>query len=58
MNIYINKKEIEAIRNAWLQINDALEGCSGDEDIIRMKEILNYLNDIDKKYKKNYGNSL
>ena len=51
MNIYINKKEIEAIRNAWEQVNCALESCSDEERILEMNEILKRLNSIDKKYK-------
>lgn len=51
MQIYINKKEIEAIRNAWEQINASLEACDEDEMINEMKEILKRLNTIDSKYK-------
>lgn len=51
MRIYINKKEIEAIRNAWEQVNCSLESCSDDERAADMQEILKRLNNLDKKYK-------
>jgi tetrahydromethanopterin S-methyltransferase subunit G len=52
MQIYINKKEIEAIRNAWEQVNASLEACMDDESIDDMKEILKRLETIDSKYKR------
>lgn len=52
MQIYINKKEIEAIRNAWEQVNASLEACSHDQSIDDMQEILKRLSTIDDKYKK------
>jgi tetrahydromethanopterin S-methyltransferase subunit G len=51
MQIYINKKEIEAIRNAWEQVNARLESCSDDQNIDDMQEILKRLSTIDDKYK-------
>jgi hypothetical protein len=51
MQLYINKKEIEAIRNAWEQVNASLESCSDDEMVEEMQEILKRLNTIDRKYK-------
>lgn len=32
MNIYINKNEIESIRKAWEEVNEKLEGFSGNEE--------------------------
>tara|TARA_B110000977_G_scaffold86002_1_gene114629 strand:+ start:7668 stop:7826 length:159 start_codon:yes stop_codon:yes gene_type:complete len=51
MQIYINKKEIEAIRNAWEQVNASLESCFDDQSIYDMQEILKRLSTIDDKYK-------
>jgi len=51
MQIYINKKEIEAIRNAWEQVNASLECCMDDEMVNEMNEILKRLSTIDDKYK-------
>jgi hypothetical protein len=54
MKIYINKKEIQAIRNAWEQVNSDLDlEAYMDEDRVNdMKETLKRLNSIDIKYKK------
>ena len=51
MQLYINKKEIEAIRNAWEQVNANLEACSEDEMVDEMQEILWHLESISEKYK-------
>jgi hypothetical protein len=51
MQLYINKKEIEAIRNAWEHVNASLESCSDDGMVEEMQEILKRLNSIDHKYK-------
>lgn len=51
MNIYINKKEIEAIRNAWEEVNEKLECCLDIENTKELQEILKRLNTIDRKYK-------
>lgn len=52
MQIYINKKEIQAIRNAWEEVNEKLEGCWDMESTKEMQEILKRLNSIDRKYKR------
>jgi hypothetical protein len=52
MQIYINKKEIQAIRNAWEETNEKLECCMDMESTKELQEILKRLNSIDRKYKR------
>ena len=52
MQIYINKKEIQAIRNAWEEVNEKLECCMDMESTKELQEILKRLNSIDRKYKR------
>lgn len=51
--IYISKAEIEAVRNAWEQVNANLESCFDETMINEMRLILTHLSSIDVKYKKN-----
>ena len=52
MQIYISKKEIQAVRNAWEAVNEKLECCMDMDSTEELQEILKHLNSIDKKYKK------
>ena len=54
MQIYINKKERQAIRNAWEEVNEKLECCMDMESTKELQEILKHLNSIDRKYKMLY----
>jgi archaellum component FlaC len=54
MQIYINKKEIQAIRNAWEEVNEKLECCMDMESTKELHKILKHLNSIDRKYKMLY----
>lgn len=42
-NVYINKKEYDAIFNAHSMVTNALEGCSADEKTKEGKETLDHL---------------
>ena len=49
MNIYINKKEIDAIYGAWEEVNDKIEGMDEEEHpelAKRFREILRGLDSI------------
>ena len=55
MNIYVNKKEHNAINKAWEQVNAILESCNGDdEEEIALQNILSGLRSIEIKLKKKY----
>jgi hypothetical protein len=52
MNIYINKKEIDAIHGAWEEVNDKIEGMDEEEYpelANRFREILRGLESIIEK---------
>jgi hypothetical protein len=49
MRINITEKEIQAIGNAWEEVNEKLECCMGSTK--ELKEILRRLRAIETKYK-------
>ena len=52
MNVYINKKEFEAISAAEDQINSNLEGSNNKEYVESTQEILRSLKSLMAKYKR------
>lgn len=52
MNIYLNKKEIEAISNADAEVCSRLECCDDEESIKHLREIIKRLRTIESKYYK------
>jgi hypothetical protein len=52
MRINITEKEIQAIGNAWEEVNEKLECCMDMESTKELQEILKRLRAIETKYKK------
>lgn len=52
---YINKKEFQALNNAWEYVNNIYEGCEPTEEnkdvLILLEDTLNGLESLQKKYK-------
>lgn len=52
MNVYLNKKEMEAISNADAEVCSRLECCDDKESIKHLREIIKRLRAIENKYYK------
>lgn len=50
MQVYINKEEIQAISNAYEEVQSRLECCDDEESISHLKGIQKSLLSIERKY--------